>query len=259
MVSRLIFHVRNNGVAFVALFVALAGTAFAAGALQKNSVGTKQLKKNAVTAAKIKKNAVNGAKVKDNSLTGSDINESTLGVVPNANHANNADSAASAQTASNADRLDGIDSSVLGRTKIYSGVNFEPRDTSSGTNRTYIGTGSIRCNGAPQEFTTHLDLPQGATITSVDFGFVDNELMNGSTVDITAYDSLNIGGLLSISLISFSSTGSDTDRRTVSSVPSTPAVIDNNRYDYQVNWTPVTCSAASQLTGVGVHYSLPTG
>src|SRR3954471_24319670 len=204
MISRLVLHVRGNAIAYVALFVALSGTAFAASQLPKNSVGSKQLRKNAVTAAKIKKNAVNGAKVKDDSLTGSDIKESTLGTVPRATNADNA---------VNADRLDGIDSAVFGRTKIYAGVNFDPRDPSLATTRKYIGTGAIQCNGAFQEFTTHLDLPQGATITSVDFGFVDNNAGNTPSMDITAYDSLNQGGLSSVSLISLAApAGSDPAR-----------------------------------------------
>ncbi len=61
-------------VAYLALFLALgAGTAFAAGQLAKNSVGSKQLKKNAVTGAKVKKDAITSAKVKDASLLGADL------------------------------------------------------------------------------------------------------------------------------------------------------------------------------------------
>src|SRR3569832_1455475 len=94
---------RGNTIALLALFIALGGTTYAATALPKNSVGTKQLKKNAVTAVKIKNgsvtsakiagNAVTGAKVKDDSLTGADVLESSLGKVP---------SAAAADTATNA-------------------------------------------------------------------------------------------------------------------------------------------------------------
>ena len=84
-----------NVMSSIAVFLVLGGaTAFAAGHLGKNSVGSKQLKKNAVTSAKIKKNAVttakiknnavNGAKVKDGSLTGADINLGALGTVPKA-------------------------------------------------------------------------------------------------------------------------------------------------------------------------------
>lgn len=93
----LLRFLRGNTLALVALFIALGGTTYAATALPKNSVGTKQLKKNAVTAAKIKNgsvtgakianNAVTGATVKDDSLTGADILESTLGQVPSAAHA----------------------------------------------------------------------------------------------------------------------------------------------------------------------------
>jgi len=46
-------HVRGNAVAYVALFIALGGTSYAA-TLPRNSVGSKQLKANAVTSAKVK-------------------------------------------------------------------------------------------------------------------------------------------------------------------------------------------------------------
>ena len=74
-------------VAYLALFVALGGSAYAASHLGKNSVGTKQLTKNAVTTAKIKKEAVTAAKVKKGALTGTQINASTLGTVPSAQNA----------------------------------------------------------------------------------------------------------------------------------------------------------------------------
>jgi hypothetical protein len=50
-------HVAHNVVAYLALFVALGGSAYAATALPKNSVGTKQLRNSAVTLAKINKSA----------------------------------------------------------------------------------------------------------------------------------------------------------------------------------------------------------
>jgi hypothetical protein len=103
---------RGNTIALLALFIALGGTTYAATALPKNSVGTKQLKKNAVTAAKIKSgavtngkigaNAVTGAKVKNDSLTGADVLESSLGTVPSATNATNATNATHATTADQA-------------------------------------------------------------------------------------------------------------------------------------------------------------
>jgi hypothetical protein len=77
-------------VAYLALFVALGGSALAVSHLGKNSVGSKQLKKNAVTETKIKNEAVTAAKVKKGTLTGAQIDASTLGTVPAATRAGDA-------------------------------------------------------------------------------------------------------------------------------------------------------------------------
>jgi hypothetical protein len=50
-----------TAIAFLALFVALGGGAYAASKLPKNSVGTAQLKKNAVTSAKVKNGSLKAA------------------------------------------------------------------------------------------------------------------------------------------------------------------------------------------------------
>ena len=47
-------HLRRNAVAYLALFIALGGTSYAAVKLPANSVGTKQIKNRAVTSAKVK-------------------------------------------------------------------------------------------------------------------------------------------------------------------------------------------------------------
>jgi len=65
-------------VALLALFVALGGTGYAAVALQKNSVGSKQLRKGAVKNPKIAANAVTGRKVKRGSLNASDFRAGSL-------------------------------------------------------------------------------------------------------------------------------------------------------------------------------------
>ena len=75
---------RGNTIALLALFVALGGTTYAATALPKNSVGTKQLKNNAVTAPKIKNGAVTTAKINTNAVTGAKVLESSLAQVPSA-------------------------------------------------------------------------------------------------------------------------------------------------------------------------------
>ncbi len=50
----MVTHLRSNLVAYLALFVALGGTSYAAINLPRNSVGTTQLKSNAVTSAKVR-------------------------------------------------------------------------------------------------------------------------------------------------------------------------------------------------------------
>jgi hypothetical protein len=65
-------------VAFLALVLALGGTAWAAVSLPANSVSAKQLKKNAVERGKIKNNAVDGSKIADGSVKGADVDESSL-------------------------------------------------------------------------------------------------------------------------------------------------------------------------------------
>ena len=47
-------HLRSNGLAYVALFIALTSTSYAAIKIPNNSVGNKQLKKNAVDTKKVK-------------------------------------------------------------------------------------------------------------------------------------------------------------------------------------------------------------
>src|SRR4051812_26982597 len=47
-------HVRRNVVSYVALFVALGGTSYAAVRLPSNSVGPLQITKNAITSSKVR-------------------------------------------------------------------------------------------------------------------------------------------------------------------------------------------------------------
>jgi hypothetical protein len=68
MAGKLGAHLRANAVAYLALFVALGGTSYAAIRLPTNSVGAKQLRSGAVTSAK----------VRDHSLTGQDLQAGVL-------------------------------------------------------------------------------------------------------------------------------------------------------------------------------------
>jgi hypothetical protein len=87
-------------VSFVALFIALGGSAYAGFGLAKNSVGTKQLKNGAVTTSKIRNGAVTSSKINGSGVT-----------VSSALHANSATTAGSATSASNAGSLGSIPAS----------------------------------------------------------------------------------------------------------------------------------------------------
>lgn len=69
MFQRLFTQVRNNAIAYTALFIALGGTAFAAAsALPRNSVGTAQLKSRAVTGSKVALHTLTSANIKSSTL-----------------------------------------------------------------------------------------------------------------------------------------------------------------------------------------------
>ena len=66
-------HLRGNAVGYLALFLALTGTSYAA-----HKVTTRDIKRNAIVSKLIKDGEVTSADVADNGLTGADIDESTL-------------------------------------------------------------------------------------------------------------------------------------------------------------------------------------
>lgn len=106
-----------NVMSTIAVFLVLGGaTAFAAGQLGKNSVGSRQLKAKSVTTGKIANNAVNGAKIANGSLSGEDINVGALGTVP---------SAANAANAANANTVGGHSASCPANTTLIRGVCFD--------------------------------------------------------------------------------------------------------------------------------------
>lgn len=71
---RLASHVRGNAIAYLALFVALSGTAWAT-----SRIGSGDIKRNAILGKHIKKGQVTSQDVKDESLSSSDISAETLG------------------------------------------------------------------------------------------------------------------------------------------------------------------------------------
>jgi hypothetical protein len=103
-------------VAIIALIASLGGSAYAAGKLGKNSVGSRQLKRQAVKTSDLANNSVNGRKVANKSLTGDDIDLGNLGTVP---------SASSAAQASNANTVGGHGAACPGGTTLIRGICFD--------------------------------------------------------------------------------------------------------------------------------------
>lgn len=71
MIGVLMRHLRANAVAYLALFVALGGTGYAATDLRPGSVRTRDLRNGAVTAAKLANHSVTPAKLSRKTIAGS--------------------------------------------------------------------------------------------------------------------------------------------------------------------------------------------
>jgi hypothetical protein len=63
-------HLRANAIAYLALFVALGGTGYAAVSIPAGSVGTRQLRNGAVTAGKLADGSVTTSKLDSRSIAG---------------------------------------------------------------------------------------------------------------------------------------------------------------------------------------------
>jgi hypothetical protein len=73
MVGKFGRHVRQQFIGYIALFIALGGVSYAAVALPKNSVSSKQIKNGQVKTADLANSAVTTAKIKDGSLLSADF------------------------------------------------------------------------------------------------------------------------------------------------------------------------------------------
>ena len=265
---------RGNTIALLALFIALGGATYAATALPKNSVGTKQLKKNAVTAVKIKKgavtnakigaNAVTGAKVKDDSLTGADVNEATLGTVPSATNATNA------TTAANANALGGVGAN--GYQKVPAAPQHFTIPATALVDQDGVNRAEV--SGSPFELCTvsggdrlqaGVHLPQGVTVTKWSVDFRDDSGTtggNGSTW-LTRVPLNGKGGayadMFGLTLPNTVVAGATANANTTTPFSGTAGllVIDNTKYAYTVITDPSTAAAA--ICGLDITYTVPQG
>ena len=140
MSGRVRRHLRSHVIAYLALFVALSGTAIAAA--PRNSVTSKSIKNGGVQKVDLGANAVDSSKVQDGSLTGDDVANNSL---------NGVDINGPTLTGVDADTLNGISSADL---QFGNGVDVGGGTTTfSGTDTaltTPDGTLDVNCQASPE-------------------------------------------------------------------------------------------------------------
>jgi hypothetical protein len=140
MGSRIGRHFRANAVAYLALFIALGGSAYAASHINGKT---------------IKKDSIPGNRLKKNSVTGRQVRESSLGTVPTAANANEATTATTANTAKNANALGGMGVAAFGPGVINGGIDSAQN---GGNFRTPYGVTTYNAPGAGLEAIAPVDL-----------------------------------------------------------------------------------------------------
>jgi hypothetical protein len=83
MLRRFIVHLKDNAVAYVALFAALGGTSYAAVRLTPGSVTSRALARGAVTHSKLGAKSVTGRNIANGTITRADLAASTLSSAAN--------------------------------------------------------------------------------------------------------------------------------------------------------------------------------
>ena len=111
--GRVAGHIRSNVVAYLALFCALGGTAYAAVQLQNNSVRSRHIAKGQVKTSDVARAAINSSRVKDRSLRRQDL---AAGVIP----------ASGSGSGLDADTIDGLNSNDLAQVVFRKSVAWNP-------------------------------------------------------------------------------------------------------------------------------------
>jgi len=216
MRNRISGHIRANVIGYVALFIALSGTAYAVDGplpgqdqvgsadiinndvqsadIRDANLTTADIRSNAVTTGKILDNDVRSADVLDNSLTGADVSEATLGKVPDA------------------DTLDGVDSSgfVRGSGSIQK-VDFRANDGTGLT--TILDLGGLQllatCDSSFGQGPKDLRIFWTSTVDNASLGVSYSQFLDGTAhTDYTSH--MATGGTISEGNLS-----TDDDDRTV--------------------------------------------
>lgn len=164
MLSRLYMHARSNGVAYLALFVALGGTAAAArplldgGDVQDGTLNSADLRDRGSSAWPGP--SIQGTDVEANTLGGAEIDESGLGKVGDADTLdtkNSSDFLGATAKAADSDRLDGTDKLAFGAGVFTARVTGGPVDGLTGT--VFAAPNGTSAYGAESDVTQIVPLP----------------------------------------------------------------------------------------------------
>lgn len=205
-------------VAFVALLVALTGTAVAlpgsnsvtGGDIRNGAVTGRDIRNNSVTDADVRNNSVRGRDIRDGSVTGRDVDESSLGAVARANTANTAQTAGGANFAgfaANAGAVDGSsianinfrapedapDTIILNQGGLRLVANCLADDIEVVAVNTTSGIGSLYLDGV-QETTDNVDYEQFDQFEPGEPNSINIEYPTDTDTNITVYFSAPGGG-----------------------------------------------------------------
>ena len=154
--SRLLSHVRRQAVGYLALFIALSGTTYAAVNLPNRSVTGKKIARKTIAAVNLKTNSVTARAIRRNAVRGSKVLESSLGRVPLA-----ADSATLGGRSLEQVRA-GIDAAALGgtpRSGFYSGSDVDARLPRASETRS-VGEVNFSAASSVDRITVQLTAPR---------------------------------------------------------------------------------------------------
>jgi hypothetical protein len=123
VIRNIVGHFRSHTVAYLALLVALGGTAYAAN--HHSKINGRRILKSSIPGNRVKAGTLPGNRLKTGTVTGQQVNESSLAEVPQSARAGTAGTADSAKTAGSADdanALGGIARSGFGPGIVTGGV-----------------------------------------------------------------------------------------------------------------------------------------
>jgi hypothetical protein len=155
-VLRLLEHVRRQAVGYLALFVALGGTTYAAVNIPNRSITGKKIARKTIAANNLKTNSVTARAIRRDAVRGDEVLESSLGRVPLAADATTLNGSTLEQVRA------GIDATALGgtpRSGFYSTADVDARLPRTAETRS-VGEQNFSAGNPIDRITVQLTAPR---------------------------------------------------------------------------------------------------